>query len=103
MNEEQQQFFDAVLAYYTLVHAMGQDPQHIASNTKKLGLEAALQNAHIARRREVVLLKKGRRKTKPIEKVRPRDVPFMMAQLEADNQCSELVERWQSLKRTWHA
>jgi hypothetical protein len=54
MDEEQQRFFDTLLAFYTLVHAMRQDPQFIAANTKKFGLESALRNAHIARKREVV-------------------------------------------------
>ena len=94
---------DTLLAFYTLVHGMGQDPQFIAANTRKVGIKSALRNAHIACRREIVLLKEGRRKTKPIEKVRPREVPFIMAQLEADNQCPELVEHWQSLKRNWRA
>ena len=63
---------------------MHQDPQNVTSNTKKLGLASVLRKAHAAPRREVVLLKEGRRKTKPIEKVRRCDVPFIMAQLEAE-------------------
>ena len=84
MDQEQQRLWDDLLAYYRQELQERQTPAMVSMLGFFHGKEQALEDKRLAERGYVYLLKRGKLRTKHIDQLNPSDVPYLMAELEAN-------------------
>ncbi len=89
MDEEQQRFWDDLLAYYRQELQERQHPAMISMLGFFHGEEQALEDKRLAEEGRVYLLKDGKLLTKRIDDLSPLDAPYLMAELEANQAMAE--------------
>lgn len=102
INQEQREFFDEVLAYLHNELQTRLDPQTVALISKIHGPAHALRDKLLAKQGRIYLTdRRGKQRTKPIDKLRPYDVPDVMRKIEANVPNAPISERWRELRRGW--
>ena len=89
MDQEQQHFWEDLLAYYRQELQERQSPAMVSMLGFFHGEEQALTDKRLAEEGHVYLLKGGRRLTKRIDELDPSDAPYLMAELEANKAMAE--------------
>ena len=102
INQEQREFFDEVLAFLRNELETRLDPQTVALISKINGPAYALRDKLLAKQGRVYLTdRRGRQRTKPIDKLRPYDIPDVMHKIEVNVPNALVSERWRELRREW--
>jgi hypothetical protein len=102
ISQEQRDFFDEVLAYLRGELKTRLDPQTVALISMIHGPAYALRDKRLAEQARVYLTdRRGRQRTKPIDKLRPYDVPDVMRKIEANDANALISVRWRELRRGW--
>ncbi len=89
MNGEQRRFWEELLTYYRQELQERQSPAMVSMLGFFHGEERALEDKRLAEEGRVYLLKDGRLRTKHIDQLTPSDVPYLMAELEANQAMAE--------------
>ena len=84
MDQEQQRFWDDLLAYYRQELQERQSPAMVSMLGFFHGEEQALEDKRLAEEGRVYLLKGGKLLTKRIDELDPSAAPYLMAELEAN-------------------
>ena len=84
MDQEQQRFWDDLLAYYRQELQERQRPAMVSMLGFFHGEEQALEDKRLAEEGRVYLLKGGKLLTKRIDELDPSAAPYLMAELEAN-------------------
>ena len=84
MDQEQQRFWDDLLAYYRQELQERQSPAMVSMLGFFHGKEQALEDKRLAEEGRVYLLKGGKLLTKRIDELDPSAAPYLMAELEAN-------------------
>jgi hypothetical protein len=91
-----------VLAYLRNELKTRLDPQTVALISMIHGPAYAHRDKQLAEQGRIYLTDhRGRRKTKPIDKLRPYDVPNVMRRVEANDANAPVSVRWRELRRGW--
>jgi hypothetical protein len=91
-----------VLAYLRNELETRLDPQTVRWISKIHGPTYALRDKLLAKQGRVYLTDwRGRQKTKPIDELRPYDVPDVMRKIEANVPNAPVSKRWRNLRRGW--
>jgi hypothetical protein len=102
INQEQREFFEEVLEYLRNELETRLDSQTVALISKIHGPAYALKDKLPAKQGRVYLTdRRGRQRTKPIDKLRPYDVPEVMRKIEANVPNALVSEHWRELRRGW--
>lgn len=90
LSEEQQHFFEDLLAYLREELEARKDPEGVEQRARMfafLGGEAGrawvFRDKHLAEKGLIYMAKKGKRQLKHIDELTPHDVPAIMAEMEA--------------------
>ena len=89
MDQEQRRFWEDLLAYYRQELQERQSPAMVSMLGFFHGENQALEDKRLAERGYVYLLDRGRLRTKHIDQLNPSDVPYLMAELEANQAMAE--------------
>jgi hypothetical protein len=89
MDQEHQQFWDDLLAYYRQELQERQSPAMVSMLRFFHGEEQALEDKRLAEEGRVYLLKDGKLLTKHIDDLRPSDAPYLLAEVERNQAMAE--------------
>ncbi len=89
MDQEQRRFWEDLLAYYRQELQERQSPAMVSMLGFFHGENQALEDKRLAERGYVYLLDRGRLRTKHIDQLNSSDVPYLMAELEANQAMAE--------------
>ena len=89
MDQKQRRFWDDLLTYYRQELQERQSPAMVSMLGFFHGEQRALEDKRLAEKGYVYLLNRGKLRIKHIDQLNPSDVPYLMADLEANQAMAE--------------